>query len=172
MGRRSKKTLLETAQDVVGQATHSAQDLAGQVADSVGPTIEAVVESAKERADEVLEKADSVLHDAPAKKKKKGGKFKKFLLVTVLAAVGGVVVTKLRAKKAQDDNWQTSYTPTPAPKPAAAPVPPPAEKPVATDDVGGAEPTEALADAADAPHEATTPDEPADVIDVEDVPKN
>ena len=172
MGRRSKKSLLETAQEAVGQATHSAQDLAGQVAENVGPTIEAVVESAKDRADDMIVKADGVLHEAATQRqKKKGGKFKKFVLVSLLAAVGGVVVSKLKAKKAQDDNWQTSYTPTPAPR-TAAPVPPTAEKPAATDDAGGAEPTEALADAADTPHKATTPDEPADVINVDDVPKH
>jgi hypothetical protein len=44
-------------------------------------------------------------------------------------------------------------------------------EPPATDDVGGGAPGEAMSDSAEEPHEATTPDEPADVIDVEDVPK-
>jgi hypothetical protein len=38
----------------------------------------------------------------------------------------------------------------------------------AGDDPGGASPGEALADAVEEPHEATTPDDPADVVEVED----
>lgn len=43
--------------------------------------------------------------------------------------------------------------------------------PPATDDVGGGAPGEAISDAVEDPHEATTPDEPAEVIDIDDVPK-
>ena len=43
--------------------------------------------------------------------------------------------------------------------------------PPATDDVGGGAPGEAISDLAEQPHEATTPDAPADVIDIEDAPK-
>jgi hypothetical protein len=35
------------------------------------------------------------------------------------------------------------------------------------DDSAGASPDEALADAVEEPHEATTPDDPAEVVDVE-----
>jgi hypothetical protein len=38
----------------------------------------------------------------------------------------------------------------------------------AGDDPGGADPAEAIADAVDEPHEVTTPDNPADVVEVED----
>jgi hypothetical protein len=37
-----------------------------------------------------------------------------------------------------------------------------------TDDPGGASPDEAIADAVEEPHEVTTPDDPADVVEVED----
>ncbi|MGN0063755.1 MAG: hypothetical protein ACI379_05890 [Nocardioides sp.] len=185
MARRSKKSLLETAQDVVDQASESAQGLAGHLAESVGPTIETIVETAKEKADEALTKADEVLHadEAP---KKKGGKLKKFLLVSILAAVGGVIFSKARAKKAQDANWQASYTPTPAPTTTPKPAPVAAEpaapaaaaasdapaEPEASDDEGGAGPAESISDAVEEPHEATDPDAPAEVIDVDDVPKS
>ena len=43
--------------------------------------------------------------------------------------------------------------------------------PPATDDVGGGAPGEAISDSAEQAHDATTPDEPAEVIDIEDVPK-
>jgi hypothetical protein len=43
--------------------------------------------------------------------------------------------------------------------------------PPATDDTGGGAPGEAISDSAEEAHEATTPDAPADVIDIDDVPK-
>ena len=43
--------------------------------------------------------------------------------------------------------------------------------PPATDDVGGGAPGEAISDAVEEAHDATTPDEPAEIIDIEDVPK-
>jgi len=43
--------------------------------------------------------------------------------------------------------------------------------PPATDDVGGGAPGEAISDAVEEAHEPTTPDEPADVIDIDDVPQ-
>ena len=43
--------------------------------------------------------------------------------------------------------------------------------PPATDDVGGGAPGEAISDSAEEAHDATTPDEPAEIIDIEDVPK-
>jgi vacuolar-type H+-ATPase subunit H len=68
-------------------------------------------------------------------------------------------------------NWQSSYTPPPAPTPA------PAGGPVATpatgaqrpqpDDVAASDPAEAAADATDVPHDATTPDNPVTEIDVD-----
>ena len=39
--------------------------------------------------------------------------------------------------------------------------------PRAGDDSGGASPDEAIADAVEEPHEVTTPDDPAEVVDVE-----
>lgn len=42
--------------------------------------------------------------------------------------------------------------------------------PPATDDTGGGAPGEAISDSAKEPHDPTTPDEPAEVIDIDDVP--
>ncbi len=67
----------------------------------------------------------------------------------------------------QSDNWQSSYVPDARAR--ADPGPRPA------DDAGAAGPDEALSDAADEPQPVTTPDEPAEVVDletpVEDAPK-
>ena len=105
--------------------------------------------------------------------------------------------SKLRAKQDDSAGWQSTYTPPAPAKPAAAaaPVTPaattvdpdadplndPIEEvtaedvvtvdPPATDDVGGGAPGEAISDSAEEAHDATTPDEPAEIIDIEDVPK-
>jgi hypothetical protein len=127
----------------------------------------------------------------------KGGKLKKVLLLGGLLAIGGVVFSKLKAKQDESSNWQSTYVPPSPPKPAApsAPVTPattsvdpqadPLNDPIedvtaddvvtadppATDDPGGGAPGEAISDSVEEAHDATTPDEPAEVIDIEDVPK-
>lgn len=96
--------------------------------------------------------------------KKKGGKLRKIALFAAVAGAVGFVAKKLQGG-GQADNWQSSYVPTPAPAPSApkaAPQPTPA-----TDDAGAAGPDEALSDAADEPRPVTTPDEPAEVVDLE-----
>jgi hypothetical protein len=96
--------------------------------------------------------------------KKKGSKLRKLAFFAALAGVVGFVAKKLQSG-GQADNWQSSYVPSPAPAPA---------KP--TQDAGAAGPDEALSDAADEPHAASTPDQPAEVVDLEgsaeDAPKN
>ena len=70
---------------------------------------------------------------------------------------------KLRGQSASD-NWQSSYTPAPAPSSSATP-------PVATepaDDSAGSSPDEALADATGEPHPVSTPDDPAEVVTLEE----
>lgn len=131
----------------------------------------------------------------------KGGKLKKVLLLGGLLAIGGVIFGKLRQKQDDSAHWQSTYTPPAPPKapaPAAstassAPVTPattggdpltdplPEEvtaedvvtaEPPATDDIGGGAPGEAISDSVEEAHEATDPDRPAEVIDIEDVPKD
>ncbi|QSR28926.1 hypothetical protein CFI00_00090 [Nocardioides sp. S5] len=128
-----------------------------------------------------------------------GGRLKKFLLLGGLLALGGVVFSKLRAKQDAEANWQSSYVP-PAPPaapstpqaPASAPVTPATTsgdplsdpltddvtaddvvtaEPPAAEDIGGGAPGEAISDSVEEAHEATTPDAPAEVIDIDDVPQ-
>jgi hypothetical protein len=94
-------------------------------------------------------------------KPKKGGRLKKLLLVTGLAAAGGFVYKKLRSD-ATEDNWQSSYVPTPAPP--ATPAAPQAD----ADDAGGSSPDEAIADAAETPHAVSTPDDPAETVTIDE----
>ena len=126
-------------------------------------------------------------------KPEKRGRLKKLVLFSGLVALGGVVFKRLRGAPSKS-NWQSSYVPQPAPpqapthkaeapvaEAAAAPpakaaprtkaAPPAAAAPTA-DDEAAASPDEALADRATEPHPDTTPDNPAEVVElraVEDI---
>lgn len=128
---------------------------------------------------------------------RKGGKLKKLLLLGGLAAVGGVVYSKLREQSSATGNWQSSYVPTPAPAasagtpteaPGAAmgsrtsegaspadgladPLNDPLPGDASVEDPAGAAPGEAASDSHEAPHAVTTPDDPAEVVDVEGQPR-
>ena len=129
----------------------------------------------------------------------KRGRLRTFLLLGGLLAIGGFIVNKLRARRDEDANWHSAYVP-PAPSAPAAPAAPvtpattsaapvigdpltdplPDEDaspddvvtldPPAADDIGGGEPGEAISDAVEEAHEATTPDDPAEIVDIDDAP--
>ena len=131
---------------------------------------------------------------------KKGSKVRKLLIFGALAAAAGFAYNKLRGS-GQADNWQSSYTPPASAgtssttsatsatsaaggahlAPGVGPDEPiagddpmarlAAERGVAGDDPGGASPDEAIADAVEEPHAVTTPDDPADVVEVEEQAK-
>jgi hypothetical protein len=192
MGLRKNKSLLDQASDTVSQyadqvkpqlesAVATAKEKAGPaladakakaapvIADAkakAGPAVASgaaiaaekiaagatlAAEKAAEAAQAAAEKVDEV---ATPKKEKKGGKLRKLLIFTGIAAVAAFVVKRMQSG-GESDNWQSSYTPTPAPRSAE-------------EDSGGASPDEAIADSAEAPHSVTTPDDPADVVDVDD----
>ena len=113
---------------------------------AAGATIAA--EKAAEAAEAAAEKVADV-----AEPKKKGGKLKKLLLITGIAAAAAFVLSKLRAGR-ESENWQSSYTPTPAPR--------------VEDDAAGASPGEAIADQTESPKPVTTPESPAEVVDVDE----
>lgn len=133
-------------------------------------------EKAAEGRDLAVAKANELRGIEP--EPEKGGRLKKLLLVTGLLAIGGLVFSRLRGSG--QDSWQSSYTPTPTP-PRSTTAPTTgahagtagaagAAGAAATDDIGGGTPGEAVADAVEEPHRATTPDDPATIIDVDDVP--
>jgi len=195
MALRKKKSLLDQAADYIDQvrpqvesAVATALDAAEEfyektarpalvdARDKAGPALADArekaapyVAEARERASEVASHAKEAADARVAQlrgeeKKKKGGKLKKLAIFAAVAGAVGFIAKKLQGG-GQADNWQSSYVPTPAP----ARTPPP------TDDAGAAGPDEALSDAADEPQPVTTPDQPAEVIDletaVEDAPK-
>jgi hypothetical protein len=87
----------------------------------------------------------------------------------VVLGLGGIVaaVAKKLSDREATTAWQSSYTPTPAaPASSAGAHRADESADAAANDQGGASPDVAAADAAAAPHAATTPDDPAEVIDV------
>jgi vacuolar-type H+-ATPase subunit H len=96
----------------------------------------------------------------------------------VVLGLGGVIfaVARMLGRRQPTTNWQSSYTPPPAPTPS------PAGGPVADTATGGAaagahradtgddeaasDPAEAASDATDVPHDASTPDNPVEEVDV------
>lgn len=189
MGVRKQKSMIEKAQDVahevadqvkpqVEAATGKAVGLAQEGMKHAGPAvgqgkavaggvIAQVVDAAADAAEHAQHFVEEKAQDAGLveKKKKKGGKFRKFLLFGALTAVIGVVAKKLSEKK-EANKWQPA---SPAPAPKAAPTAAAAAAGAGakeSDDVAGADPAEALSDSVDTPHAVTTPDDPADVVDV------
>lgn len=176
MGLRKKKSLMDqangyveavrpqvesavaSAKEKAGPAIADAKEKAGPViADAkakAAPAIAATAAAAAEKAVEFAERAEEAADEATQPKKKKRSKLKKLLLVTGLAAGIAFAVKKFQGDKTED-NWQSSYVPSP----------PATEKPV--EDAAGSSPDEALADQSEAPHDVTSPDEPAQSVDVE-----
>ena len=141
--------MLADAREKAGPAIAAGAAVAAEkIATSASLAAEKAAEAAETAADKIAEVADPP--------KKKGSKLKKLLLITGLAAGLAFVASKLRAGK-ESESWQSSYTPTPAPSPSGS----------GADDGGGASPAEALADQAETPHPVTTPDQPAEVVDVD-----
>jgi hypothetical protein len=106
------------------------------------------------------------------RQQKKTHRLRNFLVFGGLVALLGFVAKKLRG--GDRENWQSSYTPTPPPAPARSTT---SETPIAdaaaaasveeAADEGGAGPDEALADAVEESHPVTTPEDPAEVVDLQ-----
>ena len=152
----------------------------------VVPAVQQAVSDAKDQAGPVADEAKrrgalaaAALKGEPVKKK---GRKRKFFLFAALAGAGAFVFSKLKGGSNESANWQTSYAPKPAP--AAPPAPPSPSAPMAgshaadtavdsastsAGDPTGANPGETLSDATEEPHAVTTPDAPAEDVDVADV---
>jgi hypothetical protein len=161
----------EKAAPYVAEARERATAALADAREQAAPLVAAGAERASEVATHAKEAADArVAQLRGEEKKKKGSKLRKLAIFAAIAGAAGFVAKKLQGG-GQSANWQSSYVPTPAP--AAGPATSPA--PAATDDAGAATPDEAISDAADEPQPVTTPDEPAEVVDLEtpaeDAPK-
>jgi hypothetical protein len=181
--------LLADAREKAGPALADARDRAVPVItdarDKAAPILAAGAALAAEKASSgaslAAEKAAAGRELAAARvaqlkgepPKKKSGKLRKILLFTGLAALAGFAAKKLQGG-GKADNWQSSYVPTPAPSSSAPSTPPSPAAPMAgaeVDDTGGSSPDEAIADQVADSHPVTTPDEPAEVVSIEDRPE-
>lgn len=171
--------LLADARDKAAPAVAEARK---RFTEDVVPTVAAAIADAREQAAPVAEEAKKRGIAAAAALKgeepKPKGRKRKFLFFA--AVIGGAVVAVRKALGSGQDSesWQSAYTPPPAPPTPQSP-PAPSAAPSATtgdgdaDDAAGASPDEALADQAEdgEAHPVTTPDDPADVVDVDKAPK-
>ena len=149
----------EKAAPYVAEARDRATSALADARENAAPALADARDRAAEVAAQAKEAADARVAQLRGQEppKKKGSKLKKIALFAALAGAVGFIAKKLQGG-GQADNWQSSYVPSPAP--AAAPAP-------QAHDAGAAGPDEALSDATDEPHAATTPDAPAEVVDLE-----
>ncbi len=187
MAQQSEKSLMtqaaelaETVLPAIESAYESAKEAAGPLLEEAKVTVAPLIADGKELAAEKAASAKALAAEAAAAaqekaasgsavEESKGGGWKKWVFLGALLAAGAVIYKKLRGDDTAD-NWQSSYVPTPAPTPVPDPTPAAetaADSDAETDDSGGAAPDEALADAADEPVAPTTPDAPAEVVDIE-----
>jgi hypothetical protein len=157
------------------QATPYVEDAKGRLAKGAAAAAAAATPVAMEAQRRGLLAAAALKGEEPVKPK--SGNKKKLLVFAGLVGLGALAFQKLRG--GESANWQTSYSPTPAP--AAPPAPPSPSAPMAgshtadvpvdsaSGDAVGASPGEALSDATEEPHPVTTPDAPAEDVDVSSV---
>lgn len=169
--REKAGPVLAEARSRASDAAHEARDKAAPVvADARAKAIPLVASGAAiagEKATAVKELADAKVAELRGEpQKKKGGKLKKVALLAVVAGGVGVAAKKLQGGK-QSQNWQSSYVPAPPPAGATSPKAPGAPR-VSEEDPGGAAPDEAIADQAETAHAVTTPDDPAEVVSIDE----
>jgi hypothetical protein len=164
----------EKAAPMIAEARTQAATRTAEARSKAAPVIAEARERATERALEAKEAGAVRLAELRGEEppKRSRGIVKKVLVVTGLAAVGGIVFSVLRGKK--EDNWESSYQPSSAPSTAGqapegglAAAATQAQDEESGDDAAGSVPGESIADQNEEPHPASTPDEPAEVVDVE-----
>lgn len=166
--------------DARGKAAPALSEARDRLTHDVLPILTAALAAAGEATEDVREetakrgKAAVAALKGDVEAPKKTHKLRNLLVVLGLGGIVAAVVKKLSDRE-PTTAWQSSYTPTPA-----APATPagPAATDDATDaggahraeaeadDVGGASPDVVAADAAATPHSPTTPDNPAETIDI------
>ncbi len=155
------ESAMESAKEVAGPLLADAKEVAGPLladgkalASEKATEAKAAAVAALVATKEAVENLPTEPEPEPEPSKRRW--LKRLLVAAGLAALGGFVYSKLRKDEAED-SWDSSYEPAPAPVAAD-------ESPA--DDGAGAAPDEALADAAEEPHQVTTPDDPAEVVEV------
>ena len=171
--------LAEAREELAPRIAEARDQLAPHVEDARGRIAKGVATATAAAAPVAAEarrrgvNATAALKGEPVKKK--GGRKRKLFVFATLAGLAAYAVQKLRG--GESANWQTSYSPSTAP--AAPPAPPSpsapqagshaADVPVDAEGEGepvGATPGESLSDATEEPHPVTTPDSPAEDVEV------
>ena len=176
--RQKAAPLVAEARDKAAPALAEAKD---KLTHEVLPVITAALAAAGEATEEVRGEARrrsaataAALKGEVEAPEKKKHRLRKLILVLGLGGLVAFVAKKLSDRQATTA-WQSSFQPTPAATPPTSVD----ETPTATaaaaaagrgsaQDEGGATPDVAAADAAAEPHPATTPDDPAEEVDVQD----
>lgn len=168
----------EKAAPYIADAREKAAPYIADAKEKAAPYLADAKDKVTEGKDLAAAKALVSLQQAEAKvaalqsepEKKKGGKLRKLFIFGLLAGGAAFAVKALSGDKG-GDNWQSTYTPPPPPAPAPVADPAPADSPLdgpASDEAGGASPDEVLSDTAESPHPITTPDDPAEVVEITD----
>jgi hypothetical protein len=169
---------VETAKDKAGpviaeareKAAPAVSDARERISTEVIPAIAAAIAAANEATEEVRGEAGKRGKAAVAALKgeveapKETHRLRNFLVILGLGGAIAFVAKKL-SDRPSSTTWESNYTPAPAPTPPTSAAGSHRAEGEG-DDQGGSSPDVAKADAAAEPHEATTPDNPAETIDV------
>ncbi len=190
MARDKAAPYFSEARDKAGPVLSSARDNAAPVLDRAAPVLSDAKERFTAEVLPVVTAAISALESATEDARGEAGKRTKalgaalkgevapppkkhtgrnILLVLGLGGAAFAVAKKLTSKQ-PTTSWQSSYTPPPVPTPSSTGGPVTdvgAHRADTPTDTAAAGPGEAVADAAEAPHDATTPDNPATEVDVD-----
>jgi vacuolar-type H+-ATPase subunit H len=168
---KAAPVIAEAREKAAPAVTGAKERIATEVVPMLTAALAAATEATEEVRDETKKRGKATVAalkgevEAPEKSKHR---VRKFVLVLGVGGVIAAVAKKLSDRQASTA-WQSAYTPpSPAPTtPTAAPTPPAgAHKADTADDEGGASPDVAVADSAAAPHSPTTPDNPAEEVDL------
>ncbi|HMG30024.1 MAG TPA: hypothetical protein VK585_07890 [Jiangellaceae bacterium] len=149
--------VVESARERVTPAALSARDT---FLEDVVPMVASAITAAADRiaagATEVSERSVAVVEKPRRRRRRR----RLLLILGGFTAAGAGAAAVLRRRGGEAQQW-TTYDPSAAPW---APTPPEGDEDLprsTADDAAGASPTEAVADAAEQPHEPTTPQAPA-----------
>jgi vacuolar-type H+-ATPase subunit H len=164
--------------DARDKAAPYVADARDKISTAVLPVITAALASVDEATedvrDETMKRGKAVAAalkgevEAPPEKKHR---FRTLLMLLGLGGIAFAAYKKLGSKQ-PTTNWQSSYTPPPAPTPSTGGGPVAggaaagAHRADEGDDTAASDPAEAASDATDVPHGTTTPDNPVEEIDV------
>lgn len=166
----------EKAAPLIAEAREKATPAVAEAKDrfttEVVPMLTAALAAATEATEEVRDETKkrgkatvAALKGEVEAPKKNRHRVRKFVLVIGVGGVVAAVAKKLSDRQASTA-WQSAYTP-PAPTTPVTPSPPQAGAHKAeADDEGGASPDVAVADSAAGPHATSTPDNPAEEVDL------